>query len=322
MAFVPGQDEEEEQGLAVQGQEPLNLGAQAGLMGGGAGTDRSPTGNGAVDGKPTKSGFTNLQKYLAVNSEKANNMAGQVLGEGQKAEDDLKKETTSFGSMNVGSSGISQADQDDLTYARNNVNTMPTYDYVSDRAKDILEGGSTRQYSGLNESDVDSAASKVMGARDVVKDKTRLFADDPNGVSQRANYIKSKYNADGRYSAGEGSFDSFLSSSSELGTDKDKGFTARGKSLEGAAKDADTRLGTDSAKYKSTIAGNKKAVEDYNRIFTGLSGYLAEKKTIQEQKDFLEEQERLEQERLEREALEEYEKTDAENQVAGSTYTR
>lgn len=292
MAYVLDQDEENRRSQEEQGQAASS--SAPGLMGGAQAQGNAQASNGTTDGKPTGSGFVNLQKYLGVNKDSANRMAGQVLEQGKEEEGKLSTAQDSFRGIQTGY-GVDDYSKDRLNFTEKDLEKPWTQ--IEDSSKNFLKGQNAKGYTGHTVDVVKNREDSLINAKDTLAEKNKLFADGPEGASQRANYLKSQFNKDGRYTAGEGAFDSFLTGASDKAQAGE--FTNRAKSIDGKVSEAGT-LASTAQGIKDTIKANRGEVDAYNTKFQALRGLLGQRQ--QEYQDYLAAQVAAEAERKAREA--------------------
>src|SRR5574343_549478 len=267
MAYINGsldeEDDRKKQTSLANGSPGLLSGTQA-------------NGNGAVDGKPTGSGFVNLQKYLGVNQDKANGMAADIASQGSNELGNVGSSTGNFNSMNAGQ-GVSRQDQAGLNSLESTLNGVTYADQVSKETQDFLSNPNVpKSYSGNSSAQVDSALDNVNSSINKASDKAKLFADGLDGSNQRANYLKEKYNKNGNYTSGEGGFDSFLTGASDKA--QSGIFSDRSKQFSGAIDNAKKNISGDRVDgLKSNITNNQSDIGSYNEKFGRLKALMNSK---------------------------------------------
>lgn len=262
MAYINGIDEED------QRNKPGNLASVApGVL-----TGTKANGNGAVDGKPTGSGFVNLQKYLGVNSDKANGLTESIANQGNP---EIGQVHTSVGALNSLTPGAPiKKDLAGLTALESQLNTAEYADDVTPETQNFFNTNSApKTYTGATADDVDKATAAAKAANEALTEKSKLFADSPDGIAQRANFLKGQYNKNGQYTSGENSFDNFLSGASDKANAG--AFSDRAKEVKNILDVSNQNL--DPARIdglKSDIATNQADVSSYNEKFSRLKTLL------------------------------------------------
>lgn len=261
MAYVPGQEEEEDERLAERGKGALL-------------TPSAANGQGATDGKPTGSGFVNLRRYLDVNGAKGNDMAKGLMKEGNAELEAVGSKADEF--MALGSQLGKDVNFKQLNTALDRVGKAKYGDEIDDETKAFVDaGGKVDKYNGASAKDVDERLQAFRNAQDAAKAKGIFFEDSAQGKDMRAGKLRETFNKDGRYTTGEGSLDNFLASGSEMGGR----FGMRKSDFDHAGDTVASQYVNDkmAGRYKDTIADREGQRDTYTERFGQLRDLLGVK---------------------------------------------